>query len=212
MERSMKRSLLFSSVLLIPVALSLNAAASPPDQPGHQSPAPGTTNNTVSAVKDATGHAVGLVSAEMTSTLKGFAGEAATSDMYEVAAAKVALDRSKNADVRAFATEMVSAHTATSEKLKSLLASHKDVGLPSAVDDRRQGMLDELRGAKAEDFDGRYISQQVYAHQEALLLMQGYAKSGDDKSVKAFAHQTEKAVQTHLNMAHKLDDQLARKS
>jgi putative membrane protein len=208
----MNRSLLFSSVLLLPVALASSATAAPPDQPGHQSPAPGTTNNTVSAVKDATRHVAGLISVEMTSTLKGFATEAATSDMYEVAAAQVALDRSKNADVKAFAGQMVTAHSATSAKLKSLLASHKDIALPTAVDNRRQGLLDELRGAKAEDFDGRYISQQVYAHQEALLLMQGYAKSGDTPSVKAFAHETEKAVQTHLNMAHKLDNQLARKS
>jgi putative membrane protein len=187
-------------------------AAPAPEQPGHQSPAPGTANDTVSAVKDATGHAVGVISAEMTSTLNAFAPEAAKSDMFEIAAARIALERSKNSEVRDFASQMVAAHTETSDKLKALLVSHKDIGMPTAVDDRRQGMLDELRGAKAEDFDGRYISQQVYAHQEALILMQGYAKSGDDKAVKSFANSTAKAVQKHLNMAHKLDDALAKKT
>jgi putative membrane protein len=203
---------LFSSIALLPVALATPSLSAPPDQPGHQSPAPGTTNDTMSAVKDAAGHAVGLISAEMTTTLKGFATEAATSDMYEVAAAKIAVERSSNTDVKAFATKMIAAHTETSAKLKALLISGKNVALPAAVDDRRQGMLDELRGAKAADFDGRYIAQQVDAHKEALILMQGYAKSGDDKAVKSFANKTAAAVQMHLNMAQKLDNQLSKRT
>lgn len=208
----MPRSMLFSSIALLPVALAAPAYAAPPDQPGHQSPTPGASNETMSALKDAGRHAVGVVSAEMTSTLKGFASAAAVSDMYEVAAAKIAVERSQNTAVKDFASQMVAAHTETTNKLKALLVSHKDVVSPTAVDDRRQGMLDELRGAKAADFDARYMSQQVDAHKEALILMQGYAKSGDDKTVKSFANKTSKAVQTHLNMAEKLDTQLSKRS
>jgi putative membrane protein len=207
----MRRSLLFSSIALLPAILAVDAVAVPPNQPGHQTPAPGTTNDTMSAVKDAAGHAVGMISAEMTSTLKGFATEAATSDMYEVAAANIALQRSSNPDVKSFASQMAAAHTETTNKLKALLASHKDITPPATVDTRRQAMLDELHGAKAADFDGRYISQQVYAHREALTLMQGYAKSGDDKAVKSFANKTSGTVQQHLNMAEKLDRQLSSK-
>lgn len=208
----MPRSLLFSSIALLPVALAAPAYAAPPDQPGHQSPAPGTTNDTMSALKDAGRHAVGVVSAEMTSTLKGFAAAAAISDMYEVAAAKIAVERSQNSDVKGFAQKMQTAHTETTNQLKALLVSHKDVVPPTTVDDRHQGMLDELRGAKGADFDARYMSQQVDAHREALILMQGYAKSGDDKMVKSFANKTSKAVQMHLNMAEKIDTQLSKRS
>jgi len=45
----MPRSLLFSSIALLPVALATPSLSAPPDQPGHQSPAPGTTNDTMSA-------------------------------------------------------------------------------------------------------------------------------------------------------------------
>jgi putative membrane protein len=166
----------------------------------------------MSAVKDSARHAIGIVSAEMTSTLKGFATAAAVSDMYEVTAAKIALDRSKNAGVRDFASKMMAAHTETTNKLKALLVGHKDVVPPTVVDNRRQGMLDDLRGAKAEDFDGRYMSQQVDAHKEALILMQGYARSGDDKTVKHFANETSKAVQSHLHMAERIDTQLSKRS
>jgi putative membrane protein len=37
-------------------------------------------------------------------------------------------------------------------------------------------MLDNLRGAEEEDFDGRYLEQQENAHKEALILMRGYAR------------------------------------
>lgn len=183
------------------------ALAAPPDQPGHQSPAPGTANDTVSAVKDATGHVVGTVSAEMTTSLQGFVNEAAVSDMFEVEAGKIALDRSSDAGIKAFAQKMIAAHTATTGQLKATLTKiNSSVTPPATLDNRRQGMIDELRAAKAEDFNGRYLAQQVDAHNEALILMRGYAKDGDTAAVKSFAAKTEKAVQMHLNMAQKLKD------
>jgi putative membrane protein len=65
-------------------------------------------------------------------------------------------------------------------------------------------MIDELRGAKAADFDNRYISQQIDAHKEALSLMQNYAKNGDNVAVKGFASDTAPVVQDHLNMAESI--------
>ena len=198
----MKRTLLLSAGALSALLLAGVAYSDPVDQPGHQSPAPGTTNDTMSSVKDAARHTEGVISAEMTTTLKGFAAEAAQSDMYEVAAAKIAKERTSNADVKAFATKMIAAHTATSDKLKALLISEKTgITPPATLDDRHQGLIDELRGAKDADFDGRYIAQQVDAHKEALILMNGYAKDGDVTAIKKFAAKTAPAVQSHLNMA-----------
>jgi len=197
--------------LAISVAALLSASplalAAPPDQPGHQSPAPNTANDTMSAVKDTTGHVVGTASAEMTTSLKGFVDAAAVSDMYEVEAGKIAVERSKSADVKQFAGKMITAHTGTTDTLKATLTRiNAAVTPPSTLDNRHQGMIDELRGAKDEDFDGRYLAQQVDAHNEALILMRGYAKDGDTKDVKTFANKTQKAVQMHLNMAQKLKD------
>lgn len=75
---------------------------------------------------------------------------------------------------------------------------------PALLDDRRQGLIDDLRGAKSSEFDARYMGQQVDAHKEALILMQGYAKDGDNAAVKSFAAVTAPAVQDHLNMAQPL--------
>jgi putative membrane protein len=142
----------------------------------------------------------------MTSTTKGFVTAAAISDMYEVAAGQIAVQRAQSPAVKDFAQKMVDAHTETTTKLKGILADSKiNVTLPAHVDHRRQGMLDDLRGAKAQDFDHRYVSQQVAAHKEANILMRGYAKDGDNAALKEFAGTTDKAVKMHLSMAEKLD-------
>jgi putative membrane protein len=185
------------------IALFASAAmAAPADQPGNKKPAPGSNSETMSAIKDTTAGAVGTISAEMTHTTKGFVAAAATSDMYEVTAGKIALQRSQNADVKDFAQKMVDAHTKTTEKLKSILPG--DVAPPAHVDDRRQGMLNDLRGASAAEFDHRYAVQQVAAHKEADILMRGYAKDGDSGSIKSFAGDTDKDVKMHLSMAQDL--------
>jgi putative membrane protein len=207
----MKRTLLGAASALF--LMSGGAFAAPADQPGHESPKPGTNSEAMSAVKDSTAGMVGTVSAEMTSTTKGFVTAAATSDMYEVTAGKIAAQRAQSPAVKEFAEEMVKAHTGTTAKLKGIIASNNiNVAPPSHVDNRRQGMLDDLRGAKAEDFDHRYIAQQVAAHKEADILMRGYAKDGDNAAIKDFAATTDKAVKMHLSMAQKLDAEIKRAS
>jgi len=89
------------------------ALAAPADQPDHQSPRPGTANETMSAMKDATYGLVGQISAEMTSTTKGFVRAAAISDMYEVTAGKIAFQRASSPSVKEYARKMVDSHTIT---------------------------------------------------------------------------------------------------
>ena len=197
--------------MLLPATAALllsagGALAQSVDRPGHESPKPGTNSETMSAMKDSTAGMVGKVSAEMTSTTKGFVTAAATSDMYEVTAGKIALQRAQSPDVKAFAQKMVDAHTMTTQKLKGILASNNvNVTPPAHVDNRRQGMLDDLRGAKAADFDHRYITQQIAAHKEADILFRGYAKDGDNAAIKDFAATTDKDIKMHLSMAQQLD-------
>ena len=199
----MQRSILCATAALL---LSNGASfAAPADQPGHTSPKPGTNTEAVSKVEDATAGVVGRISAEMTTTTQGFATAAAISDMYEVTAGKLALQRSSSPAVKEFAQKMVDAHTETTTKLKGILAGNNIKATPPAhVDDRRQGMLDNLRGASAAEFDNRYMTQQVAAHKEADILMRGYAKDGDNAAIRTFAAETDKHVKMHLSTAQKI--------
>ncbi len=182
-----------------------SAWAAPADKPSHESPVAGTNSEAMSATKDTAAGLVGTVSAEMTTTTQGFVTAAATSDMYEVTAGKIALDRSQSPKVKAFAQEMIDAHTKTTDTLKGILSANAiAVTPPEHVDSRRQMMLDDLRGATAADFDHRYVAQQVAAHKEANILMRGYAKSGDNAKIRTFARQTDAHVKQHLAMAQSL--------
>lgn len=134
-----------------------------------------------------------------------FVAKAAASDLYEIAAAKLAAKRSTNAEVKKFAAAMEKAHAKTTEDLKAAIAA-SGVALtpPAMLPEDLQGKLDDLTKADDKDFDKAYADDQVDAHQAALNLLQRYAQDGDTPAIKAFAAATAPAVQEHLNMAEGL--------
>jgi putative membrane protein len=199
----------FAAVTAVSLLLS-GAAFAQNDQPGHTSPKPGSNSETMSALKDSTAGVVGKISAEMTHTAKGFVDAAAVSDMYEVEAGTIAVERGHSKTVKDFGKKMVDAHTATTNQLKSILASNNiNATPPAALDNRRQGMIDDLKGAKAADFDHRYVEQQVAAHKEAETLMRGYSKDGDNAALKGFAADTLPKVADHLSMAEAMEKDMS---
>jgi putative membrane protein len=163
----------------------------------------------VNAAQDATGAAVGSVSA---STLGGhdtgaFVDNAARSNMYEIQAADIAREKSKNPDVKAFAKMMVDDHTSLETQMKPAIQSAGQTA-PTDLDQRRKGLLDNLKAAAPADFDKTYIDQQVAAHQEALTLMKAYADNGDNAGLKAAATKATPIIQKHLDRAQALQVKL----
>jgi putative membrane protein len=195
----MSKATLYMSVA-VAAALSL-AACNKPTETAAQKTAP----DPVSAAQDATGAAVGQVAA---STLgaqdtDAFVSNASQSDMYEIAAGNLAQTRAKSADVKAFGKMMVTHHTAMMNEMKPLVTAAGKTPA-AALDQRRQGMLDNLKGATDAAFDTAYLTQQVAAHQEALTLMKGYADHGNDAGLKAGAAKAVPKIEGHLADAQKL--------
>lgn len=136
-----------------------------------------------------------------------FVNELAQSNMFEIEAAKVALDRSTNADVKAFAKQMVEDHTKAAEALKAAIAeSGQALNLPLALKDDMQAKVNDLKNASADDFNKMYISGQVDAHQNALNLLKRYAEDGDVAALKTFAVATGAVVQQHYDKAKAMQD------
>jgi putative membrane protein len=134
-----------------------------------------------------------------------FVKEAAISDMTEIAAAKVALEKG-NADEKKFAERMVTDHTKTSSELKALVSSDEiKVEIPTALDNSSQKKVDKLKDTKPQDFAGEYDPMQVSAHKDAVSLFERYAKGGDDAKLKEWAGKTLPHLQHHLEMAQALD-------
>ena len=138
-----------------------------------------------------------------------FVTAAATSDMYEIKAAKIADAKSKDPEVKRFAARMIHAHTHSTELLKQLLAGGAVTATaPTDMDERRKGLIGDLDAASPANFDKTYIDQQVAAHQEAANLFQNYAKNGDNAALKHFASTVLPTIQTHLTMAQQMQTRI----
>jgi putative membrane protein len=135
---------------------------------------------------------------------KSFVEKAAISDMFEIEASKIVLERSKVQPVKDFAKMMIDMHTATTAELGPL-ATAASVTPPTALDNDHTAKLDELKNAKVEDFDDKYIDQQTDAHENALNLMKDFSANGKDAGLQAFATKTVPAVQAHLDHVKALD-------
>ena len=133
-----------------------------------------------------------------------FIKEAATSDMLEIEAAKIA-EQKGNATEKKFAEQMITDHTKTSSELKQMVSGDAKIALPTSLDDSSQKKLDKLRNAKPEDFAGEYDPMQVSAHKDATSLFERYAKGGDDPKLKDWAGKTLPALQHHLEMAQDMN-------
>jgi putative membrane protein len=80
-----------------------------------------------------------------------FVTEVAESDMTEIAAAKIALQKG-DAEEKQFADQMVRDHSQTSEELKGLVSSGSvEATLPAGLDDKSQKTIAKLNSAKPDD-------------------------------------------------------------
>ena len=136
-------------------------------------------------------------------TTPDFVKEAATSDMTELAASKLGQERG-NAEEKAFASQMITDHTKTSEELKSMVTGDAKAAIPTALDSSSQSKIDKLKDAKPDDFSSDFDSMQVSAHKDAVSLFERYAKGGDDPKLKDWAGKTLPTLRHHLEMAENL--------
>lgn len=127
-----------------------------------------------------------------------FAHKAAISNRFEVESSRLALEKSRQADLRTFAQQMIRDHTAAGDRLKSVVeGSNLGIELPEQLDTEHQKMLDQL--AASTSFDNDYLSMQAKAHQDAVTLFQSYASEGDAPTLRAFASETLPTLHSHAD-------------
>jgi putative membrane protein len=138
------------------------------------------------------------------STPQAFVDTAASSDMYEIEAGKLAQQMGHSESVKAFAAMMVKDHTDSSKKLKDAVGqAGNGLAVPIAMAPAQQAQLDALKNA-GDSFDMTYAQQQVAAHQAALTLLTDQPNSGTVAQLKSFAAGVLPVVQHHYDEAKKL--------
>jgi putative membrane protein len=129
---------------------------------------------------------------------------AASSDQFEIQSAQLALQMSQNAAVRQFAEMLLTHHQQTSAQLAAAAQSAGLTAPVPAMTGAHAQMLANLRAAPMGSFDMAFRDAQVQAHQEALLLHQNYAASGDIPALRTVAGAAVPIIQQHLGTAQSL--------
>lgn len=136
----------------------------------------------------------------LTPTAVEYAQQSALNDLFQIDASRLALQRSQNPKVRAFAQQMVSDHAQASACLRVVIggAGAGSAALPTALDARRQQDLADLASASTDAFDLAYLRGELQGSRSALDLHRAYAQSGADPALRRVASQRTAVVQRHL--------------
>jgi putative membrane protein len=126
-----------------------------------------------------------------------FVPMATSSNLFEIESSRLALQRSRNQEVRRFAQQMIRDHNLASRRMATAV---RRAGLPAsrpAMMPKHQQMLATVEGAA--DFDAAYVNAQLMAHQEAVALFSSYSSGGDVPQLTNFAGATLPTLQMHLD-------------
>lgn len=125
----------------------------------------------------------------------------AHANIAEIETGKMALEKSKNEEVRKFAQHMIDDHTSALKELQTL-AQAKGVTLPDGTDMKHKTMAAALKVMTGNSFDSQYMKRAgVGDHQQTIELLQKAQKNAKDPELKAMAVKMLPTVQAHLKMA-----------
>jgi putative membrane protein len=128
-------------------------------------------------------------------TARHFIIVASIGNLQEVSTGKLAVQKAKNADVKAFGQMMVKDHGDTEQKLMQL-AKRKGYNIPPEA---TGGIQPDLNLKNATDnFDALFIHAMLAGHGNTVQVFETYATTGRDPDVRAFAQQTLPTLKAHL--------------
>jgi putative membrane protein len=137
-------------------------------------------------------------------TNDSFVEKAAMSNLAEIEAAKLALSKSQDPQIRSFAQRMITDHTSATNQLKGV-AQSKQIAVPAVLDSTHVKALDKLNGMSGADFDAAFTLQMQEDHEKAVLL---FAAATEDKSLdadlQALARKVLPTLRSHQAEAGKL--------
>lgn len=129
---------------------------------------------------------------------------AGASDLYERQSAQIVLQTTTNADVRAFADMMLSAHAQSTADVKAAAMKSKVAVTPPMLMPLQAEMIAQLDDETGPARDAAYIAQQKAAHNQALNVQKAYAMEGTAPALKAAAGKIVPVVQSHIAMLMKM--------
>ncbi|MGC5799326.1 DUF4142 domain-containing protein [Sphingomonas sp. NFX23] len=130
-----------------------------------------------------------------------YVNAAADGDNYEIASSRIALSKTKNANVKSFARQMIADHTTTTQSLMAALKNpDRTITKPSPkLSVANASKIELLKKAPKATFDQLYMQQQMQAHQTAWAVHKGYVLDGNDPALKQVASTALPIVERHIS-------------
>ena len=129
---------------------------------------------------------------------------AGASDLFERQSAQIVLQSTANADVRAFAQMMLTAHAQSTADVKAAATKSKVSVSPPMLMPLQAELIAQLKDETGPARDAAYIAQQKAAHNQALNVQKAYAMAGTAPALKAAAGKIVPVVQGHISMLMKM--------
>ncbi len=138
-----------------------------------------------------------------------FLAKTAVGNLFEIESSKLALSKTKTAQVRTFANEIVKDHTEAGAKFKLAVADARLKPPAETLDAQHQTAMNDLKSKDGAAFDKSYTDDQYRAHVETVDMFQAYADGGDNARMKQFAKGMLPTLKTHLDHVTKLRGDVA---
>jgi putative membrane protein len=100
-----------------------------------------------------------------------FVRDIAVKNMAQLELSRLALEKSPNAGIKAFAMRVLDEHGAAGEKLKSIVSAQQ-IAWPAELDDKRRSRLEELAQQQGDAFDRDYLEATIESHQDLAAKLE----------------------------------------
>lgn len=138
---------------------------------------------------------------------------AASINIGEIQAAKIAMQKAQDPEVKKFAEQMHAEHDALNKELMRL---NNKLGIPDdrsersvLIKEKNEFTLNRLKDKTGQDFDEVYIEDQVMMHKLALeTLEHSLIPSAEDTQLKAALRKAHEKVASHLKQAQALEEKV----
>jgi putative membrane protein len=136
---------------------------------------------------------------DTTSSDKTFLYDASQGNIFEINLAKLALQKSQDANVRNFATKMITDHEMLGREMKPLAVKlHAKEPTGPSLGDRAK--YQELKLKSGTDFDRAYVETMVNGHNEDLKKFIDEEQKTSNPDVKTAVAKAETTIREHTQM------------
>jgi putative membrane protein len=146
-----------------------------------------------------------LTSASFAADESTFLQDAIQGSLAEVQMGQLAQQNGSAEDVKAFGQTLITDHSKSMDDA-SALAKSINVEVPTEPKAEARQEYEKLQGLKGAEFDKEFAEHMVMDHQKEIEKFKEQAAGGSDE-VAQFAKQTLPVLNTHLDLAKKLEAQ-----